>query len=293
MISIDLARYFTLCFELGSYSQASRAINKSRVTVREQVKQLEDLVGSELFEVQGKSLVPSVFAKAIYPDMKQLVEQSEQLNAVALALFNIDLTTINICFDNFLPNPAIRQVNKMLAQQHPNIVTNWRLAPRDESLQATESNEVHIAIYPHRQKPYPTNQVGYQRLGDVSVGVYVSAHSELAKHEEVSLKKLRGHKQYITENMTEEGLSIYWISNQRHSISSGELLISLLQDDGFAALPNWSAHPYVQSGQLKKLKVTEISQDLRQGLTLHFPISLKHNPIINMIKELFCEQLIQ
>lgn len=293
MISIDLARYFTHCFELGSYSKASRQLHKSRVTVREQVNQLEDIVGSELFNIDGKSLVPTVYARAIYPDMKQLVEQSEQLNAVALALFNVELTTINISFDNFLSNHTIKHVNNVLSQRLPSIVTNWRHAPRESSLQATESSETHIAIYPHRQKAYPTNQVGYQRLGDVSVGVYVSAHSDLAKHSEVSLKQLRRHKQYITENMTDEGLSIYWISNQRHCISSNDLLVSLLQDDGFAALPNWLASSYVKGNILKKLKVTEIAQDFKQGLTLHYPISLKHNPIINTIRELFTEQFIQ
>ena len=87
MITLEQLSCFKAVYELSSYSKAARKTNKTRATVRERVKALEDVLGFDLFEVTGKTLFPTAQAEHLYARADNLTRQAKEFYSVALSTF--------------------------------------------------------------------------------------------------------------------------------------------------------------------------------------------------------------
>ena len=67
MISIEQVTCFTAVYERQSFSAASTQLGKARSTVRERINALEDLMGVELFIIEGKKAKPHWYCTQALP----------------------------------------------------------------------------------------------------------------------------------------------------------------------------------------------------------------------------------
>lgn len=117
----------------------------------------------------------------------------------------------------------------------------------------------------------------------VRCAVYASPAHRLFDQEKVSLADLQLEKQYIVENHYLANLQASVISPHYHLVSSTEVLMTLLKNQGWALLPEQTAQLYEQVGYIKRLEVNELINTVNFNIcTFHSP-AMEDHPIVKAL----------
>ena len=126
---------FVAVYEHGSYSNAAKQLNKSRTTVREHVMTYEDLLGYDLFTIQGRKATPTDNATHLYRRAKLVEKQNRSLFTQSQILFDHDVHTVNICYDVMTPLALLAYLDHQLVKNHPEISEIGRASCRERVCQ--------------------------------------------------------------------------------------------------------------------------------------------------------------
>ncbi len=272
---------FCAVYEQGSYSAAAREVERSRTTVREHVMMLEDGVGEELFVIEGRNAVPTDVGHRLYPRAKILVRQLMEFRQEAQASFDEKLESLSIYYDSMIPLSLLSAIETHCSKAYPRMRVNWLLRGRAESINDLLEGKAHLALMPVKGKTHTEREVIFTNLGMIRCGVYCSSHSPLLEYNKLRITDLKLYKQYIHEDHFNTLRNQLQVSPQYHLVSSSDLLLSLLREDGWAMLPNDFAEPLCQQGQLSQLTVDEFVHSVNYNIcTFHAPASEQH-PVIS------------
>ncbi len=280
MFTLEQITCFCAVYENGSYSAAARAMKRDRSTVREHVNSLEDNIGLPLFEIQGKSAIPTQTAESLFYRAQIITRHAQEFTQSALAAFDQEMTEINIYHDVLLPPSLVIAIETQAGEHYPHLQLNWLHRNRDETLSDMLDGVCQLAIMPTINQIRPEKQIWFRNLGLVPLSVYVRADSPLSQQPQVTLKELQLEKQFLSENHLRAGLAIMKVSPNRHIISNNDILLELVKHEGWAILSQGIAAPYVASGELVELQVAEMVHTLKYGLALFFPTDAEENEVL-------------
>ncbi|MGF1701254.1 LysR family transcriptional regulator [Photobacterium makurazakiensis] len=284
MFSYEHLLAFCTTFEERGYSAAARKLGKDRTTIRDQVKALEDYYAVALFVIDGKKAMPTPTAHHIYLRAEKLVRSSECLNRSLQAAFDAELFLINIYHDVSLPNKLAIKIEHELAKHFPELKINWLHRNREEAFEFIEKDNSSIALMQHRNVNATGKPINYFSLGYGELAVYAGRRSVLGHLKNITLDDLALEKQYISENDFNTLPGLYVVSPRYHLISNNDLLTEMVKHDGWAIISTALAQPFVNSGELLRLDVSEIAGHLNFGFTFYFPVGLETHPVIEAIK---------
>ncbi|MCL9774003.1 LysR family transcriptional regulator [Vibrio methylphosphonaticus] len=276
MITLEQLMCFKAVYELNSYSRAARATGKTRATVRERVKALEDNLGFDLFEVNGKALIPTHQANYLFPRADNLTRQSKEFFSVALSTFSASISTINLHHDDLVPLCLLSDIDDAIADEFPDISINWLQRDRQSSFSEIESGGALFTIMPTIGKIYPSTKVGMINLGTYQYAPYTSVDSNIS-HNMISLNELTTEDFLVTENAMLNEMRYAKISNRTHLVSNNDLLMKKIQKKGWTLLSIANAEEYVCSGKLRKINVKESLGNLRQEIALFYGLHSEMN----------------
>lgn len=77
MIDLNLIRVFVAIYETGSLSAAGMRLHVSQPSVSYSLARLRDLLKEDLFTRRREGMVPTFFAKQIYPKLRQAISEIE------------------------------------------------------------------------------------------------------------------------------------------------------------------------------------------------------------------------
>ncbi|USD43397.1 LysR family transcriptional regulator [Vibrio sp. SCSIO 43135] len=280
MFTRDQIMSFCAVYEHGSYSAAARVIGRDRSTVREHVTILEDSIGVDLFEIQGRSAVPTNTARQLYPRGVAIARQIEEFEKAAFNSFDQELLTLNIYHDAMIPASLIAHIEKSVRSQYPQTQLNWLHRSRHEAMEDLTNGQAHLALMPIKMMVHPDKEVNFINLGRVPLSVYTGIDNSLGKKQSVRLADLQLDKQYILENHHDASLQGVKISPDYSVVSNNDVVIELLKLGGWAALPEELAAPFCQMGTLTKVDSYELASTLNYNICVFFSPSLEHNQII-------------
>lgn len=181
MVTLEQLSCFKAVYELNSYSKAARATHKTRATVRERVKALEDTLGFELFETQGKAVLPTKSGIHLYPRADNLTRQSKEFYNVALSTFSTAITSIVLHHDDLIPLCLLSDIDDAIEREFPDISINWLQRDRAASLKDIESGDALFSIMPTVGKIFPNTKVGIVNLGTYQYAPYTSVNSGISQ----------------------------------------------------------------------------------------------------------------
>lgn len=271
---------FCAVYECGSYSAAARRIGRDRSTVREHVTILEDSIGVDLFDIEGRSAVPTNAAKQLYPRGAAISRQIEEFEKAALNSFDQEILVLNIYHDAMIPSSLIAHIERNIRQQYPQTQLNWLHRSRQEAMEDLISGQAHLALMPIKMMVRPDKEVNFINLGRVPLSIYVGANSPLTKRSDVRITDLQIEKQYILENHSDTGLQGAKVSPNSSIVSNNDVVIELLKHNGWAALPDELATPFCQLGHISKIDCFEVASTINYNICVFFSPSLEHNEII-------------
>ncbi len=290
MHSLDQLRAFQAVFNKGSYSAAGRELNKDRTTVRELVKSYEDVLGFSLFTIVGRKAVPNEHANAIYPQVTLILRQSHQLDLYTRELFKHKLQELTVCIDHDFPNDFILEIETRVLKAYPEVRFNWYYRHREEALNALENGAVDLAFLPTKYRLLPKQTVLYKTLGYMSYYFYVGKQSPLAAHKSITLEDTQLEIQYIGEHTVRTDALLKPFSSHCRIVGSNDLLISLLEHQGWAILPHHIAGKAVAEGLIIKKPSPLLINDVKIPASVFFSASSQHNPIIMTILD-WCSEM--
>ncbi|BDU39334.1 LysR family transcriptional regulator [Vibrio nigripulchritudo] len=280
MFTRDQIVSFCAVYECGSYSAAARRIGRDRSTVREHVTILEDSIGVDLFNIEGRSAVPTNAAKQLYPRGAAISRQIEEFEKAALNSFDQEILFLNIYHDAMIPSSLIAHIERNIRQQYPQTQLNWLHRSRQEAMEDLINGQAHLALMPIKMMVRPDKEVNFINLGRVPLSIYVGADSPLTKRSDVRITDLQIEKQYILENHSDTGLQGAKVSPNSSIVSNNDVVIELLKHNGWAALPDELATPFCQLGHISKIDCFEVASTINYNICVFFSPSLEHNEII-------------
>lgn len=295
MFSYEHLASFCATVEEGSYSQAAKKLGKDRTTIREQIKALEDSYAMTLFEIQGKKAVASEEGMAIYRQAKLLVRNSEYLDSRMMDSYKTEFTHLDIYHDILVPNALILEIERYMSQHFKHIKINWLHRNRDEVLSELCEKKNALAIMQNKVGHAPERTYEFLNLGTNELAAYCQPNHALMKLDEITIGDLQITKQYVSENHLYAIPELLSVSTDQRIISNNDVLLKLLQDDGWAIISRRLAAPMVEAGKLVEMDIKETVNALRIGIAFYYPVSLRESHEISgllaMLKEYASEHL--
>jgi len=283
MFSYEHLAAFCATVEEGSYSQAARKLGKDRTTIREQIKALEDSYAIELFDIQGKKAIPSAAGMAMYKQARLLVKNSEKLDLRMMNHYQQPITQLDIFHDIIVPNALILSVETFMASAFPYVRIHWLHRNRDQALESVSRSHHQLAIMQNKISSETQYPIGFLNLGMNRFSGYCHPTHRLTDLPEISLNDLQLEKQYISENHYNAMPELFAVSTDLRLVSNNDVLLKLVQQDGWALMSTGLASPYVKNGKLIECKVKELSNHLQVGIALFYPLNLEQTTEITQL----------
>jgi len=272
MISIEQVTCFTAVYERQSFSAASTQLGKARSTVRERINALEDLMGVELFIIEGKKAKPTGIAHRLYPRARLLARQSLEFENIAFSAYKGELSRISIYHDSSTPAQMLTLIDRSVREKHSNIVINWLQRDRTTSLKAVEEGDAFLALMPGLGHLHSKSGVGNINLGAFDLGLFTSTTSPLPKRP-ITIAELGGELQLVSENDLSNELRHTQVSCQLEIVSCKHLLVEKLKYSGWTVANQADLLPYIEDGEIRKLEVVEAPNLLKQDCILFYNLS--------------------
>ncbi|WP_210441069.1 LysR family transcriptional regulator [Vibrio crassostreae] len=286
MFSYEHLAAFCATYEECSYSRAGRKLKKERTTVRDQIKALEDSFCVELFLIEGKRAVPTKEATALYRQTKVLVKNSDLLYERMINAYQKPLESLAIYHDALMPCSLVKEINRLVKAKLPILRLHWLQRNRNEVIDALTDGSLCVAIMQSKLKNLPERTFRYINLGTSQHHFYSGANHILAKLSKVHVDELELETQYISESHHSSNAELFSISTDLRIVSSNEVLLELLQDDGWAILNQAIAEPLVSKGILKELPVLEVANSLRIPLSFYCSPELEGYQEIQLLESI-------
>ncbi|EGU35604.1 LysR family transcriptional regulator [Vibrio scophthalmi] len=285
MFSYEHLKSFCATYDENSYSGAARLLGKDRTTIREQIKALEDSYHVMLFSIEGKKAVPTEFARSIYKQAQLLVRNSERLDVRMLQAYQQPLSSIDFYHDTLMPNDLVIQIEAFVIQHHPHVILNWLHRNRDEILQEVANGHNQIAIMQHRMESFSEYPIAAIKLGDGDFAAYARVGSPLFDLDVVQLEDLQLEAQYISENQTKTMPEWLGISPYYRTVSNNDMLLDLVKHHGWALLPCNLAEEAVESQQIRRIELKELTRTAKFGLSFFYPLSFEATDVYKGLVE--------
>ncbi|MDF2153502.1 LysR family transcriptional regulator [Vibrio sp. CAU 1672] len=283
MHTLEQLSSFVAVYDTGSYSNAAKMLGKSRATVREQVVSYEDSLGFDLFVIEGKKLIATEKAQALYHRARLLIRLNDELISYSHAFFDQDLINLTVYHDTSVPSDMLVYLEDYLRQRFAHISVNWLHRNRDEALQGLMDKEAQLALLQNRSSIYPEKELEFITLGNLPISVYVGAHSPLLAQQRVPRREIQLHTQYVFENEARANSFFAKASPKTHHVSNPDMLCNLIARDGWGLIPDAIAAPFVKLGLLKKLEVDTLTNSPHIGLSLFYRHGNEEQPAVSYL----------
>lgn len=143
-IDIGLLRAFLAVVESASMTAAARQINLTQGAVSQQIKRLEDILGSDLFFREGKKLVLTPVGERLVVRAQRLVS----LNDETWQLFSAPTYSgeIRLGVPQDIMRPFMPGVLRRFNREYPQVDINIVCEPTQDLIEAIQSKQLDIAL---------------------------------------------------------------------------------------------------------------------------------------------------
>ncbi|MBI1423344.1 MAG: LysR family transcriptional regulator [Gammaproteobacteria bacterium] len=254
-ISLDQWRALVSVVEAGGYAQAAEQIHKSQSTLSHAIQQLERLIGTKVFTIQGRKAVLTPTGELLYRRGKALVDEALQLERTARKLAQGWEPEIHIAVEILFPRWLLFRCLQIFGEEHPDIrleIYETVLGGTDEALL---EGKVDLAIGTFLPAGF---------LGDtlMQVRMICAAHPGHPLHQlgrPLTTKDLHAYRQFvIRDSGTQRTRQASALNERRWTVSHMGSAIRGVEDGlGYAWFPEELIREEIDAGKLKPLPLQE------------------------------------
>lgn len=243
---------FKAVVEHGSFARAAEAIHKSQSSINTAVHKLQDTLGVELLELEGRRTVLTQAGALLLRRGKLVLAEVERLEAVAASLSEGIEAVLKVAVDSIYPPDRLYQVFDQLNRQFPHLRIELMETILSGSNELLLAGEVPIAISPSTPQGFPVEKLIQLEF----VAVAASTHPLSQSKQALTHDDLKAQRQIVCrDSAVKEKVDSGWLlSEQRWTVSTMDTSVDLIRRGfGYAWLPRHRVSNLLEGGQLKEL----------------------------------------
>ena len=183
-------RYFVTAAEELSISRAAARLHVSQPPVSRQIQDLEEEIGTALFDRNSKRLRLTPAGEAFLREAKRILSQVVHAARLSNAIGRGQAGPISIAFLSPLGGMFLSQVVRSFRQTHPLVdVDLVEMVPRQQ-LEALRDGQIDLAFMA-KVEVQNANEFVFETVMDVQVHAAVSLQHRLSQLKEIPLGELR------------------------------------------------------------------------------------------------------
>ncbi len=282
--TLEQWRIFQAIVDYGGFAQAAKALHKSQSTISYSIKKLQQQLGQELFQLQGKKAVLTEKGKLFLRQSRLLSQQLAELQNLATNLEQGWEHQINLVVETAFPTDILFQTLKKFEP----LSRGTRVQYIESVLSGSEE-----AIFDSRNDlvisgAIPPNYYGETLVSFDFIGV-THPNNPLLKHSQLRHKHLQEALQIVVRDSgSQKPVDAGWLK-ARHQWTVSNLQAAkaiILNGLGFAWLPEHMIQEELKSGALSPLPL-EFGQNYRVTLYLIFVHQDQTGPASRLLAHLF------
>ena len=263
--NLDQLKCFIAAYESGSFSAAARKLGKGQSVVSTHVQNMEVDLNLCLFDRSTKHPTPTKAADALITHARQVIAQANRFQQVANSYQKGHETELRIIFEELVMPDKLNEALAAFAENFPFTQLISMTAVGEEVIKKVAQGNVDFAFITS-QESYP-DDVDFINLGNQKVLMLISPDHPLANHSAPSLSVLSNHRQIITS--TANNNNRWRIASQIWSCDTVQQTLELASRGvGWANAPPELASPYLKSGRLIELNLTNARHSWTLGVDL-------------------------
>lgn len=233
-------RYFLAVAEARSFTAAADRLHITQPTLSQQIKQLEQLVGTLLFERRSKEVELTAAGRLFKPYCERILKEIEQSRLAISELEGLMRGTLRMAVFHSLSHSMLPPIMSEFALRYPGVHVTARLVPRSEMERDLLSGELDFAV------AYVTDDdehIAAERLFDEELVLIVGARHSHAGRKSMPMRELAnlplvlltpefGARQFVDRFFAEARLEPHVVLE----MNAIEPILATIRDSGLASV---------------------------------------------------------
>ncbi|WP_261836657.1 LysR family transcriptional regulator [Vibrio ishigakensis] len=236
-ITLSQLTAFVTVAKKKNYSKAAAALRKDRKTISEQVEYLELNLGYKLFEKSGRKLELTDKGEKLSHRAQLLSADISTFESFALSLFDTDLETLSVCFDESIPQIWLTSLRRSCLAKKINL--DLIKVSREHGEKLLKTAQCQFGMFLAKGQVI-NSELYWKSLPPVSVSAFTHQDSLLLTQVPCSIRALASQKQRVYSSVTSNTDKYpLLLSDSRVFENDLDLLLGGLVDEpSWAFLPN-------------------------------------------------------
>ena len=250
--TLEQWRMFKAVVEHGGYAQAAEAIHKSQSTISYGVHKLQEQLGVQLLEVEGRKAVLTDHGRMLLLRADQLLEQAENLDKIAVALGSGVEPLVRVGLEMIYPYEHLFSVLEEFSRQFPNTRVELEEFVLSGGSEMLAEDTVDLLISAN----IPPGWAGEVIFRSRFIPVASPGHPLQQMGRALTYEDLAQHRQVVVRDSGKKTrIDAGWLgSHQRWTVSHLSTSRNiLLRGLGYAWVPEHSIRRELDTGLLKPL----------------------------------------
>lgn len=284
--TLEQWRVFLAVASHESYAGAAETLHKSVSSVHAALRKLQDTLGVELVEVDGRRMRLTDAGRQLERRAGALLESTRTLESLAATLADGEESSVRLAVDTIYPRDRLHEVLAALADRFPSVHVELHDSVLGGAIDLLTHGDVDLAVTPVLPGGGTYRTLGRVRFTPV-------AHPDHPLHalgRSLSLDDLRTARHIVVrDSATRSERDDGWLqASDFWTVSSMDISIALIERGlGFAWLPMTRVAESVQAGRLAPLPMKKLN-DRHAELYLAQASDGTAGPIVTFLAENLC-----
>lgn len=188
--------YFVGVADSGGFSEASRRLYVSQSAISQQIKLLEDELGSQLFVRHHNNVTLTESGRKLYPLARTVLEDVEECNSAMKELKNLLCGELNIGLTYSL-EPFMRDAMLRFLRLYPGVRLNSHYKNLQELLRMLQDEEIDVMLSMMPASPH--DFITSVALTEYRLAAVMNKSHVLARKKNITFRDLLPHKLILPE----------------------------------------------------------------------------------------------
>ncbi|WP_018140821.1 LysR family transcriptional regulator [Thioalkalivibrio sp. ALJ7] len=253
-VTLEQWRMLQAVVDAGGFARAAERVHKSPSSINHAVQKLEEQLGVDVFEVQGRKAVLTPAGKALLRRAEHLLEEAAEIEALAGALAAGVESEIRLAVDQLLPRAPVIGALEAFSRAYPATRIQLHEVVLSGGPDLLRDAAVDILLGPE----LPSGYLG-SCLGELSMVCVAHPSHPLAQAEMLLTRRhLQGHRQVVVRDsgIQAPGEGGWVEADQRWTVSHMGTACEILRSGiGFAWMPEDRIAEDLAAGRLVELNL--------------------------------------
>jgi len=233
-------RYFLAVADARSFTGAAERLHMTQPTLSQQVKQLEQIIGTALFERGGKEVELTAAGRLFKPYCERILKEIEQSRLAISELEGLMRGTLRMAVFHSFSHSMLPPIMSEFALRYPGVHVTARLVPRSEMERDLINGELDLAV---AYIAGDDEHIVAERLFDEELVLVVGSKHPQAGRKSMPMRELAqlplvlltpefGARQFVDRVLSDSGLRPHVVLE----MNAIEPILAITRDSGLATV---------------------------------------------------------